>query len=144
MSKEIKISPIPKQPPFSEYEHLSEKERMIRGYPYKPKDPVLTEERLKARVLVRKFNELPAESETERKQVLKQLLNPASADDVFIEPTFRCDYGYNITIGKGCEFNFDLRILDCAPVKIGDKALVAPGVHIYAGWLIIGLNKRIC
>ena len=67
-----------------------------------------------------------------RKAILKQLLNPNSAPDLFIEPPFRCDYGYNITFGEGGEVNFGLVILDTSPVTIGKKCLIAPNVHFYA------------
>jgi len=82
-------------------------------------DPVLVGERRHARKLIREFNDAPAEDEEGRKSILKKLLNPNSAPDVFIEPTFRCDYGYNITIGSNAQINFDFCILDCAPVTIG-------------------------
>jgi len=49
-----------------------------------------------------------------RKSILKKLLKLHSAPDVFIEPTFRCNYGYNITIGSNAQINFDFCILDCA------------------------------
>jgi len=130
----VVIRPAPKQPDLKEYEHLTEKERMNQGYPYLPWDPQLKEERGAARKLVAEFNAAPAgpEHEQYRKGILKKLFNPNTHDNIFIEPSFRCDYGYNITLGEGAEFNFDCCILDCAPVKIGRKFLCAPNVHIYA------------
>jgi maltose O-acetyltransferase len=69
-------------------------------YPYRPSDPTLSAERLHARKLIRTFNDSPVEDGAGRKVILKQLLNPNSADDIFIEPPFRLDYGYNLTMGK--------------------------------------------
>ncbi|MNC32530.1 Maltose O-acetyltransferase [compost metagenome] len=51
--------------------------------------------------------------------------------DAYIEPSFRCDYGYNIFLGKNFYANFDCVILDVCPVHIGDNCMLAPGVHIY-------------
>ena len=53
--------------------------------------------------------------------------------NVSIEPPFHCVYGSNITLGRDVLVNFDCLILDSAAVTIGDKVLLGPGVHIYAG-----------
>jgi len=131
-SKNVEIRPAPPQPPLKEYEHLSEKERMHAGYPYKPWDPELVKLRLATRGLIRQFNDSAVEDEEFRKGILKKLLNPNSHESAFIEPNFRCDYGYNITLGEGCQLNFDCCMLDCAPITIGKRVLFAPNVHIYA------------
>lgn len=63
--------------------------------------------------------------------LLNQLLG-SSADGIsHIKPTFRCDYGYNIHIGKNFFSNFNCVILDVCEVRIGDNCMFAPGVHIY-------------
>jgi len=49
----------------------------------------------------------------------------------FIEPPFRCDYGYNIEIGNNFYSNYNLIILDCAKVIIGDNVMLGPNVGIY-------------
>jgi maltose O-acetyltransferase len=51
---------------------------------------------------------------------------------VVIEPTFKCDYGRNISVGDNFYANFDCCILDCAPVAIGAYTFFGPGVHLYA------------
>ena len=43
----------------------------------------------------------------------------------------RCDYGFNITIGKKTFINYDCVFLDCNNITIGDEVQIAPGVHIY-------------
>ena len=50
---------------------------------------------------------------------------------LFIEPDFHCDYGANITVGEDFYANFNLVILDVAPVTIGDNAQIAPNVSLY-------------
>jgi maltose O-acetyltransferase len=49
----------------------------------------------------------------------------------FIEPPFHCDYGCNIEIGENFYANYNLVILDCAKVTIGDNVLIGPNVGIY-------------
>ncbi|XP_031624755.1 uncharacterized protein LOC116341680 [Contarinia nasturtii] len=121
------------KPDIKEYEHLSEKERMIAGYPYHPGDEVLCNERTKARELIRKYNDSVVGDKKGRREILDELLNPACrGKKVFLEPPFRVDYGYNLTLGNNFEANFDCVFLDCAPITIGENCLMAPGVHIYA------------
>jgi len=118
---------------IKEYEHLTEKERMLAGYPYKPFDTELIRDRLHVRKLIREYNSSDIEEEDKRQDLLKKILHPSCKDKkIFIEPNFRVDYGYNIVIGNNLQANFDCVILDCARVTIGDNCLIAPGVHIYA------------
>lgn len=48
----------------------------------------------------------------------------------FIEAPFYVDYGYNITVGKNFYANFNLTILDCGLVTIGDDVMCGPNVTI--------------
>lgn len=50
--------------------------------------------------------------------------------DVTIEPPFLLEYGCNTTVGDGVYANFNLCILDCALVSIGDRVMFGPGVSI--------------
>lgn len=115
----------------NEYEHLTEKERMINGYPYRPSDPGLRRERENARQLMKKLNAANYLSK-EQTEIIAELLSPASRDKkIYIESPFFVDYGYNITVGDNFVANFGCVILDCAPVTIGDDCMFAPGVQIY-------------
>jgi len=53
-------------------------------------------------------------------------------DDAFIEPPFSIDYGANIRIGARFYANFNLTILDCGLVTIGDRVMMGPNVSIFA------------
>lgn len=127
------IRPLPTPPDPSEYEHLSAKERMMAGYPYRPGDAELCRDRLAARRLTNKFNTSEVDDEDTRQAVLKELLHPSCKDKkMFVEAPFRVDYGYNISVGNNLQVNFNCVILDVAPVKIGNNCLIAANVHIYA------------
>lgn len=134
MAKKV-ISPFPLPPDPKEYDHLTMKDRMLAGYPYRPGNPQLSDERMFAREMIHKFNfTAPAERE-ERRNILRQLINPDSHDNcatLAILPPFQVDYGYNISVGKNVFLNFNCVILDCASVKIGDNFMAAPGVQIYS------------
>lgn len=132
MSKEVKKTALPPKPDIKLYEHLTEKERMIAGFPYHPGDKQLCDDRAKARKLTKKFNELEPEDDKDRQEIVDQLFNPACRGKKFIiEAPLRVDYGYNLTFGNNFQCNFDCVFLDCAPITIGDNCLMAPSVHIY-------------
>lgn len=133
MSTENTKRPLPSKPDIKLYEHLSEKERMLAGYPYRPGDQQLCDDRRNARLLVKRFNELDVDDAKGRQEVMDKLFNPAChGKKLFLEAPIRADYGYNLTFGNNLQVNFDCVFLDCAPITIGDNCLMAPGVHIYA------------
>ena len=47
------------------------------------------------------------------------------------EPTFRCEFGFNISIGNNFYANFDCVMLDGGGIEIGDNVLLGPKVGIY-------------
>lgn len=108
----------------------SEKEKMLSGELYQAFGEELTEERLKARTLLHEYNALNPGNLERQEELIKELLG-STGDSFHIEAPFRCDYGYNIHIGDNFYSNFNLVILDCAPVNIGDNALIGPDVGIY-------------
>lgn len=75
-----------------------EKQKMIAGELYLAGDATLKADRLRARQLLHRYNHSAPEEHELRKALLSELLGHAS--DAYIEPTFRCDYGYNISLGK--------------------------------------------
>lgn len=108
----------------------SEKEKMISGEIYLAGDEELVREREQARRLTRLYNQT-TETDAEERTRLLQTLFGTVGEGVYIEPTFRCDYGYNIYVGKGFFANFDCVMLDVCEIRIGDNCFLAPGVHIY-------------
>jgi len=108
----------------------SEKEKMINGELYCAADPQLVQERERARKLTRLYNQTLETEYEKRVRLLKELFG-STGNNVYVEPNFRCDYGYNIHVGENFYMNFDSVILDVCEVRIGDNCLVGPGVHIY-------------
>lgn len=108
----------------------TEKEKMINGELYNPDDQQLVTDRVNARRLTRLFNQTEESDLTHRTELLQELLG-STGNNIYIEPTFRCDYGYNIHVGDNFYANFDCVCLDICKIRIGDNCLIAPGVHIY-------------
>ncbi|KQR72802.1 maltose acetyltransferase [Pedobacter sp. Leaf176] len=109
---------------------LTQKEKMLAGKAYQAGCEELSKERLKAREIVYEFNNLAPKFMKQRKALLKRLFGKTERM-FYVEPPFRCDYGYNIEIGDNFYANFNLVILDCAKVTIGNSVFIAPNVAIY-------------
>lgn len=108
----------------------SEKEKMLSGRLYKSFDAELLAERQRAKEIVFRYNSLQPSMIEERNELLRSLFGSVKGN-FFIEPPFRCDYGCNIEIGENFYANYNLVILDCAKVTIGDNVLIGPNVGIY-------------
>lgn len=107
-----------------------EKDKMLSGELYKSFDAELLAERQRAKEIVFRYNSLQPSMIEERNELLKSLFGSVKVN-FFIEPPFRCDYGCNIEIGENFYANYNLVILDCAKVTIGDNVLIGPNVGIY-------------
>ena len=109
---------------------MTELENMLSGRLYLAEDESLTAARLRAQALCRRFNDTyPGQLEA-RLDILRQLLG-SMGEGCYIEPSFRCDYGSQITIGDFFYANYDCIFLDVAPITIGSHVLLGPRVCLY-------------
>ncbi|MEE6273002.1 sugar O-acetyltransferase [Georgenia wangjunii] len=65
-----------------------------------------------------------------REAILGELLARVGSR-VHVEPTFRCEFGFHITVGDDVYVNFDAVMLDGGGITIGDRVLIGPRVGIY-------------
>lgn len=119
---------------------MTEKEKMLSGKLYDSTDAQLKKERKHARELTDMFN-MPGTPRKQRKNLLTELLG-STKENFFIEPTFKCDYGYNIHVGENFYANFDCIILDVNEVIIGDNVMFAPRVCIYTATHPVDADER--
>lgn len=119
----------------------AEKSKMLAGELYDAADPELANERLHARLLLKRYNELPAGQQELRQQLLKELI-PSQGAGLWIEPPFYCDYGTNISLGDKVYFNFNCIILDVMQVTIGSNVLIGPAVQIYTAMHPMNWKER--
>jgi maltose O-acetyltransferase len=110
----------------------SEKEKMLAGELYQASDPELVRERLYARELIQALNSSSPTNPENRLDLLGKLMGK-TGKNLWIEPPFFCDYGYNISLGEDCFFNFNCVVLDVCEVKLGDRVLIGPAVQLYTG-----------
>ena len=114
----------------TEPDSRSEKEKMLAGNLYHAAGPVLTRERQHAEALLARYNASPPGDRDGRTAILFTLLG-SLGESVTVQPTFRCDYGYNISLGDGTFINYDCVFLDCNRITIGRDVQIAPCVQLY-------------
>lgn len=119
----------------------SEKEKMLNCELYDAEDTELTRDRINARRLTRIYNQTIETEKNIQTELLKDIFG-STGDIINIEPSFKCDYGYNIHVGENFYANYDCVILDVCEVQIGDNCLLAPGVHIYTATHPLDPNER--
>jgi maltose O-acetyltransferase len=121
---------------------MTEKEKMLDSKPYFANGDELFAERQHAKEVLFEYNNLPPNEVEKRGSILRSLLGSAGMP-FFIEPPFRCDYGYNIYIGKNFYANYNCIILDCCRVSIGDNVMFGPSVSLFtAGHPIHHLTRN--
>ena len=114
---------------------MTEREKMLAGLPYDPADPDLATGRARAADLLRRFN---AAGEAAALAALLGAIGAATE----IRPGFACDYGANIRIGARCFVNFNVVMLDCAEIIIGDRVQIAPAVQLYTATHPLDATER--
>jgi maltose O-acetyltransferase len=108
----------------------TEKEKMIAGEYYLAGDATLVKDRRRAKNLLHRLNVTEYRITKKARDIINELI-PNAGVNLYIEPPFHCDYGYNISCGENVYFNVNCVVLDCAPVIIGSNVFFAPGVQLY-------------
>lgn len=121
---------------------MNEKAKMLAGEFYNPLDKELVQLRLQARLKTESFNNISAANAEERTAIINSLFGSSGAN-IYIEPTFQCDYGVNIHVGDNFYANFGCVILDVAEVRIGDNCAIAPQVGIYTATHPVDPTQRL-
>ena len=120
----------------------SERERMLAGAAYDPRDAELVALRRRARRLVKAYNDTLEAQALRRARLLRALI-PGAGPGIAIEPPFHCDYGTHVTIGDGVFANFGCVFLDCAPITIGAQTQLGPAVQLYTATHPIDAAARV-
>lgn len=105
------------------------RERMLAGELYIADDPELARDADRALALCHRYNTMDPTDAHGRHDLLRGLLGVFGPDSE-IRPPFRCDYGYQTSIGARTFANFGLLSLDVATVTIGDDVQMGPNVQL--------------
>ena len=121
---------------------MSEKEKCQKGLLYDGNyDQDLKLERIRAKILCQKYNNISYENFEEKNKIICELLGK-TAGNFLIEPSFYCDYGYNIEIGENFYSNHNLVILDPAKVIFGDNVFIGPNCGFYTAQHPLDIETR--
>lgn len=122
---------------------MTEKEKMIAGKVYNCLDEELSTALRKAKQLCHKYNDIFFEDEAAAKKIIDELLHAEHNDGYCVfTPSFWCDYGFNIKVGKNFYSNHNLVILDCAEVRFGDNVFIGPNCGFYTAIHPIDAEQR--
>jgi len=108
----------------------TERDKMLAGELYDPRDAELVTARARARDLCQALN-ATREADHDARRRLVRALFASGGESACVQPPFFCDYGANIQLGERVFFNFNCVVLDVCPVRIGDDTLFGPAVQIY-------------
>ncbi|AMV61041.1 Maltose O-acetyltransferase [Pediococcus damnosus] len=109
---------------------MTELEKLTAGEEYYFLDEEVAKRKARAAKLCQEFNEISATDPTAQTQKIKEIFG-STGERVSVQATFNCDYGKNIHVGEDFLSNYNLTILDIAPVNIGSHVMIGPNVDIY-------------
>lgn len=118
------------------------KQKMTSGAMYNDLTPELVAARKEAVLKTNAYNASYGQDVNTREEILKTIVKSMGIN-VHFEPNFRCEFGYNITIGNNFYANFDCILLDGGEIIIGDNVLFGPRVGIYTSNHAIDATERV-
>ncbi len=101
----------------------------------------MMKEREKAKDLCFEYNLIKPSNRKEREQLIKKIF-AKTGENILVESSFQCDYGYNIFVGENFYMNHNGVILDAAKVEFGDNVFIAPNCGFYTAGHPIDVEQR--
>ena len=120
----------------------TEKDKMLRWELYDANyNPQLIDERNACKALCARYNNSAYEDVEARRALLCRIIG-SHKGSFTIEPSFWCDYGYNISLGENFYANHNLVILDAAPVTFGDNVFIGPSCGFHTAGHPLDVEQR--
>ncbi|GAB2547369.1 sugar O-acetyltransferase [Gracilibacillus alcaliphilus] len=112
--------------------NIEEVKQMVNtGEMYDDAHPDVDRLRKDAIAACRRYNKKVNDDNEYDYTILKKLFDHLG-DNVLVESNFRCEFGFNISIGSNVYINHDMIILDCNQVSIGNDVYIGPRAGLYA------------
>lgn len=108
---------------------MTELEKLDAGLEYCFLDAEVVARKENALEICCEFNNILPAHYKEQVKVIKKLFG-STGKNVYVQPNFNCDYGKNIHVGEEFLTNYNVTILDIAPVRIGDYCMIGPNTLI--------------
>lgn len=121
---------------------MTEKQKMLAGFPYHSRDPELLEQYHNARAILSQLNQLNSRDVTNKNTLLETLLG-GIGENVWIETPFYSDYGSFIFVGHNTFINSNCIFIDNNSITIGNNSLIGPAVQIYTASHPLSASQRI-
>ncbi|MEU4423853.1 sugar O-acetyltransferase [Actinoplanes sp. NPDC024001] len=118
-----------------------QRELILSGRMYNDLTGELVQARQQTVLLTTEYNDSFGQAPATREAILRRLLGSVG-EGCYFEPTFRCEFGFNIRIGNHFYANFDCVMLDGGGITIGDHVLFGPRVGIYTSNHAIDAAER--
>ncbi|MFD1465316.1 sugar O-acetyltransferase [Lapidilactobacillus mulanensis] len=109
---------------------MTELEKLTAGAEYYFLDAEVAKRKARAAKLCQEFNQISATDPEAQTRKIKEIFG-STGERVSVQANFNCDYGLNIHVGEDFLSNYNLTILDIAPVNIGQHVMIGPNVDIY-------------
>lgn len=144
----------------------SEKEKMMRGEPYRPHDPLLVRHRDRCRAAIHQYtnarNPINGVGFEEQTRLLRQIFRPTFSSGIhadseessatstighlgpgtIVEPPFNCHYGYNTHIGEDVYISENCLLADDCSISIGAHTWIGPNVTILSSMAMGSMPER--
>lgn len=108
---------------------MTELEKLDAGLEYDFWDAGVNARKLHAVKACRELNECDQADSVACEKAIRNLLGKCGQTPTIL-PRFSCDNGRNINVGDNFLANFNVTILDIAPVNIGNDVMIGPGSSI--------------
>lgn len=108
---------------------LTELEKLDAGLEYDFTDPGVDGRKLHAAKGCAALNAIPVTDTEARQDAVRRLFGSVGRSHTVL-PSFQCDNGKNIHVGDDFLANYNVTILDIAPVTIGDFVMIGPNTLI--------------
>lgn len=108
---------------------MTKAEKLDAGLEYDFWDEEVDGRKLHALEWCQKLNAIPMQNTEERILAIGELFGSVG-ENATVLPVFNCDNGSNIHVGENFLANYNVTILDIAPVHIGDYVMIGPNTLI--------------
>lgn len=109
---------------------MREIEKLDAGQEYYFLDPEVVERKAKSATVSEEFNAISSSDPAAQEKKAKEILG-SHGKRVSMQAPIHFDNGKNIHVGEDFLSNYNLTILDIAPVNIGHNVMIGPNVDIY-------------
>lgn len=121
---------------------MTELEKLEAGLEYSFADPEVDRRKQRAMENCWRLNQIEPHNKEAIKEEVQNLFGYAG-QNAWVGPGFHCDNGLDISVGTDFVANYNVTILDIAPVTIGDYCMIGPNTLITTvGHPVDGKRRR--